>query len=319
MMKTAVVAVGGNALTRTGQAGTYDEMLANAEVMAAAVRGVLDAGWRVAVVHGNGPQVGNLAIQQEATTLVPAQPLGLLDAMTQGQLGSLLARPLDRLCGSGAAVPVVTHVVVDEADPAFRDPAKPIGPFFDRDQAERLAAERGWTMREDAGRGYRRMVPSPVPVGIVEIAAIRALVAAGHLVIAAGGGGVPVVARPGGYAGIDAVVDKDEAAALLASTLPAQALLLVTAVEAVQLDYGTSRARPIGTVPCAEIRRYLDDGHFAPGSMRPKVAAAVRFLRQGGEVAIITTPELLAATLAGSGLRTGTRIERVRLPLGPAR
>jgi carbamate kinase len=317
MMKTAVVALGGNALTRAGQAGTHDEMLANADVMAAAVKGVLDAGWRVAVVHGNGPQVGNLAIQQEATDMVPAQPLALLDAMTQGQLGSLLARPLDRLCGSGAAVPVVTHVVVDAADPAFRDPAKPIGPFFDPAHAARLGAERGWTMREDAGRGYRRVVPSPEPVGIVEIAAIRELVRSGHLVIAAGGGGIPVVAGPGGYVGIDAVVDKDEAAALLASTIPAQALLLVTAVEAVLLDYGTSRQRPLGRVACEEVQRYLDEGQFAPGSMRPKVSAALRFLRQGGEVAIITTPELIAATLTGSG--PGTRIERVRLPLGPAR
>lgn len=311
MTKTAVVALGGNALTRAGQAGTYEEKAENAATMAAAIKGLLDSGWRLAIVHGNGPQVGNLAIQQEATDLVPAQPLDLLGAMTQGEIGSIIARAVDALCGPGCAVPVVTHVTVDVEDPAFEDPAKPIGRFFAREEAERLAAERGWAMREDAGHGYRRVVPSPEPVDIVEVAGVRALMAAGRLVIAAGGGGIPIVATSDGYAGVDAVIDKDHAARVLATALPAEALLFVTSVETVFLDYGTPQQRPLRRVSSEEARRHLDEGQFPPGSMGPKVAAALRFLRKGGEVAVITTPESLAATLDGPAPRPGTRIERI--------
>src|SRR5262249_48256607 len=208
MSKTAVVALGGNALTRPGQTGTAEEMLSSAAEMAASVNEVIQAGWRVVLVHGNGPQVGNLALQQESTSLAPAQPLAALGAMTQGQLGSLLALAIDRLRGPGSAVSVVTHVTVDRADPAFGAPTKPIGPFFGGDRARRLAAEGGWTVRPAAGRGYRRVVASPQPTGIVEINAIRALVEAGLLVIAAGGGGIPVTAGSvaagaGGPAGKD--------------------------------------------------------------------------------------------------------------------
>lgn len=319
MTDTAVIALGGNALTRADQAGTHDEMLANATTMAAAVKGVLDAGWRVAVVHGNGPQVGNLAIQQEATDLVPAQPLQLLGAMTQGQLGSLIARAVDALCGPGAAVPVVTHVAVDPADPAFGNPTKPIGPFFSPEEADRLGAERSWTMREDAHRGHRRVVPSPAPVEIVEAAGIRTLLAAGHLVVAAGGGGIPVIAGPKGYTGVDAVIDKDAAAQLLATALEAKALLLVTGVEAVFLDYGTPRERALRHVSLDDAQRYHDEGQFPAGSMGPKVAAALRFLDRGGEVAVITTPELAAATLLDGGSQPGTRIERLPSRVGPRR
>jgi carbamate kinase len=319
MTKTAVVAIGGNALSRVGQTGTYAELLANARAMAAAVKDVIDAGWRAVLVHGNGPQVGNLAIQQEATALVPAQPLELLDAMTQGALGSVLARAIDARCGAGTAVPVVTHVVVDPADPAFRSPSKPIGPFFTRRDADRVAAERGWVMGEDPGRGYRRMVPSPEPLEIVEIGAIRALIRAQHLVIAAGGGGIPVVAGPGGYTGVGAVIDKDRAAQLLASALPAQALLLVTAVETVLLDFATARQRPVHRLSVEQARRYQAEGQFPPGSMGPKIGAALRFLERGGEVAVITTPELLTQTLMSPGSRTGTRIEADgRAPAIPA-
>ena len=192
MTKTAVVALGGNALTRMGQSGTCDEMLANAAAMASAVHAVIEAGWRVVIVHGNGPQVGNLALQQEATAMVPAQPLPLLSAMTQGLLGSLLARAIDLLRGPGTAVAMITHVTVDPADPAFSAPSKPIGPFFEPAEARQLAEARGWVVQPDSGRGYRRVVASPEPVGVIEIDALRALVDAGHLVIAGGGGGIPV-------------------------------------------------------------------------------------------------------------------------------
>ena len=316
MAKTAVIALGGNALTRAGQPGTYDEMMANAAVMAAAVNEVIEAGWRVVIVHGNGPQVGNLALQQEATTMVPAQPLALLNAMTQGELGSVIACAIDLLRGPGTAAALVTHVTVDPADPAFQSPTKPIGPFFERSEAQQLAASRGWVVRPDSGRGYRRVVASPEPTGVIEIDALRALVSAGHLVIAAGGGGIPVADAATRGAIVDAVIDKDRAAGLIARLLGAQALLLVTAVDRVMLDYGTPKQSELGTITAAEAARYLDDGQFPPGSMGPKIESALRFLADGGELAVVTSPGLLAATLAG-GQRSGTRIERSPSPDGP--
>jgi carbamate kinase len=309
MTRTAVVALGGNALTRTGQSGTCEEMLANAAVMASAVNDVIEAGWRVVIVHGNGPQVGNLALQQEATTIVPAQPLALLSAMTQGLLGSLIARAIDVLRGPGTAAALITHVAVDPADPAFGSPSKPIGPFFERTEAQRLAETRGWVVQPDSGRGYRRVVASPEPATVIEIDALRALVDAGHLVIAGGGGGIPV-AGPANGATVDAVIDKDRAAGLIARLLGAQALLLVTAVDRVMLDYGKTTQSALGTITAAEAARHLGAGQFPPGSMGPKVEAALRFLDEGGELAVITSPGLLAATLDGAGARSGTRIER---------
>jgi carbamate kinase len=317
MTKTAVVALGGNALTLPGQAGTCEEMLGSAAAMAASINEVIEAGWRVVIVHGNGPQVGNLALQQESTTLVPAQPLAVLGAMTQGQLGSLIALSIDLLRGPGSAASLITHVTVDRADPAFLAPTKPIGPFFGRGQAGRLAAERGWVVGPDSGHGYRRVVASPEPTGIVEIDAIRALVDAGLLVIAAGGGGIPLAGGGGiPLAGgpprnlfVDAVIDKDRAARLLATLIGAQVLMLVTAVDRVMLDYGTPQQSGLATITADEASRYLDEGQFPPGSMGPKIEAALQFLADGGELAVITTPGLLAETLAGTGPGCGTRIE----------
>jgi carbamate kinase len=302
MTKTAVVALGGNALTRLGQSGTAEEMAANAAAMAACVNDVIEAGWRVVIVHGNGPQVGNLALQQEATTIVPAQPLSLLNAMTQGELGSLIASAVNALRGPGTAVALVTHVTVGSG---LGTPVKPIGPFFTQEDAERLAAARGWAVAPDSGRGYRRVVPSPEPAGIVEAGAVRALVEAGHVVIACGGGGIPVA----GAAGVDAVIDKDRAASLLARLLGAQALLIVTAVDRVMLDYGTPRATGLDTITAAQARDYLATGQFPAGSMGPKIEAALEFLAGGGEWAAITSPGLVAATVSG-GQGGGTRIER---------
>jgi carbamate kinase len=310
MTKTAVVALGGNALTQLGQSGTAHEMARNAAAMAACVDDVIEAGWRVVIVHGNGPQVGNLALQQEATTMVPAQPLALLNAMTQGELGSLIAGAINTRRGPGTAVALVTHVAVSPADPAFAAPTKPIGPFFDRDEAQRLAAVRGWAVQPDAGRGFRRVVPSPEPVGVVEIGAIRTLVEAGHLVIACGGGGIPVTAAGRHASTVDAVIDKDYAASLVARLLGAQALLLVTAVDRVMLNYGTPQQFELESITAGEAARYLDEGQFPAGSMGPKIEAALAFLAGGGELAAITSPGLLAATLSGAGGRAGTRIER---------
>jgi carbamate kinase len=318
--KTAVVALGGNALTREGQAGTYAELQANATQMAKSVCSLLRTGWRVVLVHGNGPQVGNLAIQQEeGAALVPAQPLFSLGAMTEGQLGSLICLAL-REQGKPewmrGAVAIVTHVSVQPDDPAFDNPTKPIGPFLAAEAAEEMAEARGWVVKPDAGRGYRRVVPSPQPVTILETPAIRALLEAGQVVVAAGGGGVPVVRSENGYRGIDAVIDKDYAAQQLATSLAADALVLVTGVEFVQLHYGTPQQVPIHEMTVAEAEEYLDVGEFPEGSMGPKVRAATRFLRRGGEVAVITTPQLVYASLEGTVSELegiiGTRIVRVR-------
>ncbi len=324
MTKIAVVALGGNALTRAGQSGSYDEMMANAAAMATAVNDVLEAGWRVVVVHGNGPQVGNLAMQQEAalqqaaTAAVPAQPLALLGAMTQGMLGSVIARAIDLLRGRGTAAALVTHVTVDPADPAFGAPSKPIGPFFEPAEAERLARLGGWVVQPDSGRGYRRVVASPQPVSVIEIEALRALVEAGRLVIAGGGGGIPVLAADPCRV-VDAVIDKDRAACLIARQLGAQALLLVTAVDRVMLDYGMPSQSSLSRISADQAARYLAEGQFPPGSMGPKIESALRFLDDGGELAVITSPVLLAATLAGHGGPAGTRIERAASQNGQAR
>jgi carbamate kinase len=278
----AVVALGGNAIIRSGQAGTAAEQAANARGLAAAVHRIRDAGWTVVVVHGNGPQVGNLAIQQEeAAHRVPELPLCWLGAMTEGQLGSLLTLALHEACGAGSpgVVSVVTHVVVDADDPAFERPTKPIGPFLAAAEAQRRAAERGWTVGEDAGRGFRRLVPSPQPREIVELDALRALLAQELIVIAAGGGGVPVIRDEAGYRGVDAVIDKDLAAQRLASALHAQALVLVTDIPAVLLDYGTPAAHPISDMDVDEAQRHVAAGQFPDGSMGPKVRAAVGFVR----------------------------------------
>jgi carbamate kinase len=324
MTKIAVVAVGGNALTRVGQSGTYDEMMANAAAMAMAVNDVLEAGWRVVIVHGNGPQIGNLALQQEAalgqeaTSMVPAQPLALLGAMTQGLLGSLRARAIDLLRGRGTAAALITHVTVDPADPAFGSPSKPIGPFFEPAEAQRLAIRGGWVVQPDSGRGYRRVVASPPADqrdrdrGAARAGGRRP---PGHR---GGRGGIPVVAADTGRA-VDAVIDKDRAACLIAGQLGARALLLVTAVDRVMLDYGRPTQADLGTITAGEAAGYLAQGQFPPGSMGPKIEAALRFLDEGGELAVITSPALLAATLAGRGQPAGTRIERVPSQTGPAR
>jgi carbamate kinase len=339
VVPTAVVALGGNAITAEGQTGTYGEQSANALTMAGTVRELLDDGWRVIIVHGNGPQVGNLAIQQESgRAVVPEMPLFALGAMTQGQLGSLLAIALFRVChGRPPVVAILSHVIVDLDDPAFLHPTKPIGPFFSADEASRLGKARGWAVVEDSGRGFRRVVASPQPRGFVEIEALRCLLDSGHVVIAEGGGGIPVARRGGDWDGVDAVIDKDYAAAELARQVGAEALVLVTGVTSVMVDFATDHARRLGRIDVAEAERHLAAGQFPEGSMGPKVRAATRFVRQGGQVAVVTTAALAAATLrsqyadnpavgtrivssldrAGAGAGAGTPPCRQQSELGP--
>jgi len=303
------VAVGGNALAREGEEGSYQQQRRNARSVASAIVGLVDAGYRVAVTHGNGPQIGRLALQQErATDVVPPEPLYVLGAMTQGHIGHLLVSALRDVIGQRPIEPValVTHVVVDPADGAFARPTKPIGPFFSREQAHAFAERYGWQVAEDAQRGYRRVVPSPAPLAIVEGRAVRLLVDAGFLVIASGGGGIPTVQTDTeGLKGIDAVVDKDLAAARLASAIGAGVLVLATAVDRVLIGFGTPRAAPVEELSGDEAESFLRDGQFAAGSMAPKMEAAARFVREGGDLAIITSPEHVLAAVRGEH---GTRV-----------
>jgi carbamate kinase len=312
--RTAVVALGGNALLAQGEKGTYEQQRTNAAAMAVSICALLEAGWRVVVVHGNGPQVGNLAIQQElGRGEVPAMPLFSLGAMTEGQLGSLIAIALYGVCGRRHRIAaLLSHVIVDLDDPAFERPTKPIGPFFSEEAASRLAETRGWDITEDAGRGFRRVVASPLPRGFVEIEAISSLLDAGHVVVTGGGGGIPVGRRGDVWDGVDAVIDKDYAAAELAHQLRAEALVLITGVDAVQLDFGRKTQRRLTWIDSEEAKRHLRRGQFPAGSMGPKVSAAVRFV-EGGDprVAVITTPQLVVETLGNTdpdNTSVGTRI-----------
>jgi carbamate kinase len=321
MPRTAVVALGGNAFTRAGQRGTFDEQGHNALTMARTVLAIRRSGWDVVIVHGNGPQVGNLSIQQEeGRRLVPVQPLCSLGAMTQGEIGSLICLAL-RTSGPDVAVAaLITHVVVSPQDPAFGSPAKPIGPFFSHERADELAGERGWVVGPDSGRGFRRLVASPLPIEVIETAAIKSLVGSGTVVVAAGGGGVPVVRDSAGLRGTEAVIDKDHVAGRLATSLAAQALVFVTDVPRLLLDFGRPTERALYEIDVTAAERYQRDGQFPAGSMGPKVRAATQFLRSGGELAVISTPRLAARTLKrsndasenGSRARAGTRIVAAR-------
>jgi len=301
---TAVLALGGNALTREKERGTIEEQYENALAMAKSVRSLIRKHWGVVIVHGNGPQVGNLAIQHaESSALVPAQPLFALGAMTQGALGSLISLALHEVCADeiSGAVSVVTHVVVDPADPAFGNPTKPIGPFYTEQEAAQLRSERGWKIVEDSGRGYRRVVPSPSPMAPVEAEAIRTLIDAGFVVVAAGGGGIPVVKENSTYRGVDAVIDKDFAAERLADASDARALVMVTGVSNVKLDFGKETERTVYNLTPDEVAVHQKEGQFPAGSMGPKMEAAAHFVdgstAESPRIAAITTPEMVYATL----------------------
>ncbi|MYJ81081.1 MAG: carbamate kinase [Acidimicrobiaceae bacterium] len=316
MAETAILALGGNALIREDQRGTLEEQYANALAMALSVRSLIRKGWNVVIVHGNGPQVGNLAIQHEGSTdLVPALPLFTLGAMTQGQLGSLICLALNEVCRREitGAVSVITHVEVDPGDPALSHPTKPIGPFFDQTEADALTSVRGWTMVEDSGRGYRRVVPSPRPMAPIEAPAISTLVDLGYIVVAGGGGGIPVSrSADGAYRGVDAVIDKDFAAERIADSVGAQALVMVTGVDAVRLNFGASQEQTVTEMTASAARRHLADGQFPPGSMGPKVEAAIEFVEAAGRISAITTPELVYATLdEPAGVIEGPRGTRI--------
>jgi carbamate kinase len=297
---TTVVALGGNALLRAGDRGTAAEQRARIRETCAVLARLLEGD--VVLTHGNGPQVGNELLRQErAAAEVPPLPLYLAVAQTQAEIGALIATEL-AATGRRAAC-LITHVVVAEDDPAFERPSKPIGPFYKHSRARMLEQERGWTMVEDAGRGWRRAVPSPIPLEIVELDVVRALLATGSVAIACGGGGIPVVRREGRLEGIDAVIDKDRASALLALALGAQRLVILTDVPALLRGFGTPLEQPISTLSAAQAEGLLPE--LPRGSMGPKVEALIAFARGTGGEALITSAESLADALAG---RAGTRV-----------
>ena len=299
-----VVALGGNALIRRGERADAEVQRRNLEV---AVRGIAGIAQRHAVVvtHGNGPQVGLLALQSEAYDGTRPYPLDVLGAETEGMLGYMLEQGLRNALPHRQVAALLTQVVVRGDDPGFLHPSKPVGPVYTREEAERLARERGWQVAPD-GDSFRRVVPSPDPKEIVEMAAIRLLLDAGVLVICSGGGGIPVVAGTDGLLhGVEAVIDKDLAASLLARRLHADALLILTDVDAVMRDFGTPAAAPIRTATPGELRAL----HFAGGSMGPKVEAACRFVEAGGRLAGIGALQDAAAILEG---RAGTAVSASR-------
>jgi carbamate kinase len=301
-----VVAIGGNAITREGQRGTWDEQLANARVVARELVQLKRLGHQIVLTHGNGPQVGALHLQHDlAAAQAPPLPLDVLVAMTQGQLGYLLQTAVEELDPSVRTVTVLTRVHVDPADPSFERPTKPIGQFYAEDDARRLERERGFVVAPDAGRGWRCVVASPTPGEIAEVESVRTLVEQGALVIAAGGGGVPVTRRAGRPTGVEAVIDKDRASAALALATGADLLAMLTGVERVAIDYGTRWQRDMARLTVSDAERLLAEGEFPPGSMGPKVESAARFVSEGGRAAVITCADRLLDAVRGHG---GTRV-----------
>jgi len=312
MTRRVVIAIGGNSLIKdAGHMSVPDQYEALGETSAHIARIIKD-GWTVAIGHGNGPQVGFILRRSELSAHeLHEVPLDVCDADTQGAIGyelqQNLANDFRRLGMRRRAVTVVTQVEVAADDPAFAAPSKPIGSFLDEATAARRRDEDGWAVREDAGRGWRRVVPSPRPVRIVEEGAVKALLREGFVVITVGGGGIPVVTDAGGFLhGVAAVIDKDFASSLLATVIEADAFVISTAVERVALNWGKPNQEWVDRMTVSQARGYLEEGtHFAPGSMAPKIEACIQFLENGGVDAVISSPEQLELALAG---RAGTHI-----------
>lgn len=305
-MSRVVIALGGNALQEAGTAATAENQLDVVYKTCQSIAAIVKDGWEVVIAHGNGPQVGRIVLQNEAAAdITPAMPLEVCGAMSQGMIGYHIQQGLQEVLQRNhiprQVVTVITQVVVDENDPGFLAPTKPIGPFYTAQQAEAILSTTEYVLKEDAGRGFRRVVASPAPIGIVEIDAVRALVEKGFIPVTVGGGGIPVIRRKdGSLKGIAAVIDKDHAAEMLAEALDAEVLLILTAVDHVSLDYRKAGQRGLSRVTAFEAAQYIAQGHFAPGSMLPKMEAALRFVRSGaGKRAIITSLEQASLALRG--------------------
>ena len=305
-----VVALGGNALLRKGQKGTYEEQFENARRTAKFLADIIEMGHEVVITHGNGPQAGALALQNEiAKEQVPPMPLDVINAETQAMIGYMiqqsLINELQRRGINRRVVAIVTQVVVDKNDPAFKNPTKFIGPYYTEEEAKRIMKEKGWIMKLDPRGGWRRVVPSPDPLDVVEKDVVVELLEKGFIPITVGGGGIPVIKEGDRYVGVEAVIDKDLASSLIARIIRADALLILTDVEYVYLNFGKKDMKPIKVMTVSEAERYYKEGHFPPGSMGPKILGAIRFIRGGGKVAMIGHLEKARDVLEG---RSGTRV-----------
>ena len=308
--KVAVVALGGNSISRRGEQGTIAEQFANTRSTTEMIAELLDMKYRLVVTHGNGPQVGHRLIAVEAAAgRIPDIPLGVLVADTQGGMGYMIKQSIGNVLKKRyrkhiGITPVITQVIVDQDDEAILNPTKPIGPFYDMEQAKTLHERLGWAMVEDSGRGWRRVVPSPQPLKIVEQNRINLLIDEGYLVVACGGGGIPVYERKGGWLeGVDAVIDKDRASAVLARNIKAELLVMVTDIDRVAINFNQPDQRFLERITVKELRRYQREGHFPPGSMGPKIEAALDFMgrKSNNRKVIITSPECVAAAVEGEG------------------
>lgn len=313
--KLIVIAIGGNAILKENQKGTAAEQMENIRACCGPIVDLYEKGYQIVLVHGNGPQVGNILLQAEAAAdTVPAQSIDLCGAQTQGQLGYMLQMAMHNAFRergiNGKITSVVTQVVVDPKDPAFQNPTKPIGPFFSEERARELTNERpDLIFKEDASRGYRRVVPSPKPLKVIEADSVNALLRRGHIVTTCGGGGIPVSLENGGYQGVEAVIDKDLAAALLAQSIGADMLAILTGVDQVYVDFGKPTQRAISRMTASQACAYMEQGQFPEGSMKPKVQAALNYLEGGGKEVLITSMERLTDALSGN---TGTVVCRDR-------
>jgi len=308
--KSILIAVGGNSLIVAGQRGTIPEQFANARRAAEPIAELASRGYSVVVTHGNGPQVGAQLLRSEiSSSQAYTLPLDVCVAMTQGEIGYILQTSLqsvlrDRRIGIHVAA-IVSQVLVHANDKAFLHPTKPIGPFYSEEVARQKERQAGWTVVEDAARGYRRVVPSPKPCTIIELDVISHCLSQGMIVIALGGGGIPVVVENGAMHGVEAVIDKDRASALLAHQLRVRRMVISTDVEHAYIDFKKPQQQPIDRIDLQEAKKCFNEGHFAEGSMKPKIEAAIDFLEGGGEEVIITNPEHMIEAVEGCG---GTHI-----------
>ncbi|MFQ5892568.1 MAG: carbamate kinase [Candidatus Methanofastidiosia archaeon] len=310
--KLILVALGGNAILKKRDSGSYEDQLKNVRKTCKSLAGLMEAGYRLLITHGNGPQIGNILLQNDvAKHIVPPMSMDVCGAQSQGLIGYMIQQSLQnefsRRGIKTSVATLITQVLVDEKDEAFKNPTKPIGPFYEREEAERLEREKGYHITEDSGRGYRRVVPSPKPKKIVEAECIKKLLKKGFVVIASGGGGIPVVRKNKILIGVEAVIDKDLAGERLAEEVGANILLCLTDVERVYLNYGKPNQKPIDKMSLKEAERYIREGHFGKGSMEPKIIASIRFIKDGGERAIISSLDKAPSSLRG---KAGTTIER---------
>ncbi len=309
--KIALIAFGGNALLPENERGLQHEQMRNANRAAKLMVHIVKKGYELIIVHGNGPQVGNILIQmEEAITKVPPFSLEVCDAMTEGSMGYMLEKAIINELRKNSidkeVATILTQVVVDRNDPAFENPTKPVGPFYSKYRAQILAREKKWKMIEDAGRGYRKVVPSPKPIDVVPKRIINDLVRAGRIVIAAGGGGIPVIINGRGlFQGVEAVIDKDYASSLLAREAKVDLFIILTGVDRVYINYGKPNQKEIKVMTVVQAKKYLAQGHFPPGSMGPKIKAAIEFIEGNGKEVLITSANKLKAALIN---RAGTKI-----------